>query len=142
MVGTPCGGCQFHTFPYKIAPPILIDGKRTIKTFKNIDDVWDIVDLLIEEIKELNMTRGNEFDIVESINAQLPFFTCINYFIDKDIQKDIKRYVYCKDLGVSPYKGSFNEHPAIWVDKYFLIKRAFAKLEKKQIDASKNERSK
>ena len=79
------------------------------------------------------MREGTEFDITQSINAQLPFFTCRNIFIDKDIQKDIKRYVYCKDLGVSPYKGSFNEHPATWIDKYFLIKQAFAKMEKTQI---------
>ena len=79
------------------------------------------------------MREGTEFDITQSINAQLPFFSCMNIFIDNSIQKDIKRYVYCKDLGVSPYKGSFDEHPAIWVDKYFLIKKAFAKMEKTQI---------
>jgi len=83
------------------------------------------------------MEKGTEFDITQSINAQLPFFTCRNIFIDKGIQRDIKRYVYCKDLGVSPYKGSFNEHPAIWIDKYFLIKQSFAKVEKNQIAEAK-----
>ena len=142
MIGTPCGGCQFHTFPYKAAPPLLIDGKRIDKIFNNIDDVWDVIDLLLNEIKENNMIKGNEFDIAESINAQLPFFTCNNYLHDEEIQRDIKRYIYCKDLGVSAYKGSYGEQPALWVDKYFIIKKAFASLEKKQISSAKNERTK
>lgn len=102
-----------------------------------MDDVWEVVDLLINEIKENNMERGTEFDITQSINAQLPFFTCSNFFIDKEIQKDIKKYVYCKDLGVSPYEGSFENHPALWIDKYFLIKHAFAKQESSEIAKAK-----
>lgn len=69
----------------------------------------------------------------------MPFFTCRNNIIDKTIQKDIQRYVYCKDLGVSPYKGSFDKHPALWVDKYFIMKNAFAKFEKNQINNFKRE---
>ena len=105
-------------------------------TFSCKEDVWNIIDLLIKEVHETN-EKGKEFDTAKSINAQLPFFTCRNIFIDKDIQKDIRRYVYCKDLGVSPYKGSFDEHPAVWIDKYFLIKQSFAKTEKRQIAESK-----
>jgi|TARA_B100000519_G_scaffold159282_1_gene140992 hypothetical protein len=70
----------------------------------------------------------------------MPFFACRNIFYSKSIQKDIQRYVYCKDLGTSPYEGSYNEHPAIWVEKYFIIKSSFAKLEKMQIDKAKQER--
>jgi hypothetical protein len=99
--------------------------------------VWQVVDLLIEEVKENNMMRGTEFDITQSINAQLPFFTCRNIFFDKEIQKDIQRYVYCKDLGVSPYDGSFEKHPALWIDKYFIIKQAFAKQESNEIAKAK-----
>ena len=109
----------------------------SLKSFNGIDDVWEIVDLLIKEVKDNNMQKGTEFDVLQSINAQLPFFTCRNFFIDKDIQRDIKRYVYCKDLGVSPYKGSFDQHPARWGDKYFLIKRSFAKVEQNQIAEAK-----
>jgi hypothetical protein len=69
----------------------------------------------------------------------LPFFTCIDNFIDEDIQKDIKRYIYCKELGTSPYEGSFDKQPALWVDKYFVIKKAFAKFETNQISKIKRE---
>ena len=88
------------------------------------------------------MNQGNEFDVVQSIDAQLPFFTCRNIFIDKDIQRDIKRYAYCKDLSVSAYRGSYGEQPALWVDKYFVIRRAFAKIEKKQIAAQGKRKNK
>ena len=53
--------------------PIRIDGKLEVRTFKNDDDVWEIIDLLIAEAKEFN-EQGKEFDIAKSINAQLPFF--------------------------------------------------------------------
>ena len=49
-------------------------------------------------------------------------------------------YVYCKDLGINPYKGSFNDQPALWIDKYFIMKNAFAKLERAQINKVKQER--
>ena len=79
------------------------------------------------------------FDVAQSINAQLPFFTCRNFFLDANIQKDLKQYVYCKDLGVSPYTGSFGEQPALWIDKYFTIKQAFGKLEQSQIEKTKRD---
>ena len=71
--------------------------------------------------------------MAQSINAQLPFFTCKNIIFDKDIQKDIQRYVYCTDNNVPPYKGAYDDQPALWVDRYFLIKKAFAKRESKVI---------
>ena len=117
-------------------PPLLIDGKRKVLTFKSIDDVWDIIDLLIEEVYE-NNKKGKEFDVAQSINAQLPFFSCRNFFIDNEIQKDIQRYIYCKDNNVPPYEGSYDNQPALWVETYFIIKSAFAKKEKSMIDKNK-----
>ena len=84
-----------------------------------------------------NNKKGKEFDVSQSINAQLPFFSCMNHVIDKKTQRDIQRYLYCKELGISPYKGSYGEQPAKWVDKFFLIKRALAKKEKIQIEKSR-----
>ena len=108
-----------------------------MRTFVCKEDVYDVVDLLIQEVKDNNLKRGSEFDIAESVNAQLPFFACRNILLDKDIQKDIKRYIYCKELGVSPYDGDYGKHPAKWVDRFFVIKNSFAKLEKKYIAKAK-----
>ena len=139
MLGEGCGGCPYHYFPYEATIPILINGKREKKKFNDIEDVWNVIALLTKEIYEENK-KGNEFSVSESINAQLPFFACKNKILDKQIEKDIQRYIYCKDLNVSPYEGSYGQQPALWVDKSILIKRALAKKEKVQIDKVKKEK--
>ena len=82
-------------------------------------------------------TKGNEFDIAKSVNAQLPFFACRNVVLDNQHQKDIQRYIYCKEFGVPAYKGAYGDQPAKWVDKAFVIKNALAKKEKDLIDESR-----
>ena len=135
-MGAPCGGCEFHNFPYTSQIPVLIDGKKEVRTFNNVDDVWDVIDLLIKEVKDFN-GEGTEFDIGKSVNAQLPFFTCVNNMFDSNIQRDIQRYIYCTELGVSPYKGEYGQQPFKWIDRFFFIKSAFAKKEAMQIDKQK-----
>ena len=137
-MGDTCGGCNFHTFPYNAQAPILINGERINKTFTCKEDVWEIIDLLIEEVHEHNK-KGKEFDVAQSINAQLPFFTCKNYLLDSDIQKDISRYMYCKEFNVPPFKGTYGEQPSIWAQKTFIIKNALAKKEKTMIDKVKKD---
>ena len=51
------------------------------------------------------------------------------------MQKDIERYIYSEQFGISPYPGSYGEQPAKWVDRAFIIKSALAKKQKDQIDA-------
>lgn len=134
-----CGGCQYHEFPYKSIPPILIDGRRKEIKFTCKEDVYKVIDVLIKEVNE-NNEKGNEFDLAKSINAQLPFFTCRNHIYDKDIQKDIKRYVYCKEFGISPYPGTYGDQPYEWVDRFYSIKNAFAKRESTQIEKARNKK--
>ena len=127
-----CSGCRFHEFPYKAEIPVSINGKRPIKEFRNDEDVWEVIDLIIEETHELN-SKGNKFDIVSSVQAQLPFFTCNNIVYNKDDQKDIDRYVYCEKFNTPAYPGGYGSQPYLWVQKAFIIRNAFAKLESKQI---------
>ena len=117
----------------------MIDGIREVKTFTCNDDVWDVIDLLIGEVYENNQ-KGKEFDVAQSINSQLPFFTCRNIIYDKEIQKDIQRYLYCNECNVPPYKGDYGEQPALWVDKYFIIKKSLAKRENTMINKVKEEK--
>ena len=138
MLGDPCGGCQYHTFPYEAEIPVLIDGKREKRTFNCEDDVWDVVDLIIEETKQFNEEQGKEFDISTSVISQLPFFGCPNIFFDKDIYRDIQRYIYCEKFGIKPYEGSYGEQPFRWVNRAFAIKTAIAKKEKREIENGKN----
>ena len=67
----------------------------------------------------------------------MPFFACRNVLYSKEHQKDIERYIYSKQFGISPYSGSYGEQPAKWVDKAFIIKNVFAKKERDQIDATR-----
>ena len=57
----------------------------------------------------------------------MPFFTCINVLFEKEAHIDIEKYLYCKEFGVAPYPGSFNDQPKRWVDRMFIIKKAFNK---------------
>ena len=107
--------------------------------FKDEEDVWKIVDMIVEEAQMMNAKTNRKFDIVMSVASQIPFFACKNMFLDKFIQKDIKRYIYCKENSISPYPGSFDEQPYIWVEKYFIMKNAFAKLEKSMIDKKRSQ---
>tara|TARA_Y100001951_G_C11093473_1_gene158014 strand:+ start:285 stop:515 length:231 start_codon:yes stop_codon:yes gene_type:complete len=61
---------------------------------------------------------------------QLPFFACLNQFIDPILQTDISKYIYCQESGIQPYSGSYGEQPAIWIEKYFIIKRTISEMER------------
>ncbi len=98
-----------------------------------MDDVWTVVDLLVEEVKKFN-SEGKSFDVGKSVNAQLPFFTCKNLFHSSENQKDIQRYIYCQDFNTQPYSGSYGEQPFKWIEKSFIIKSALAKLNKDKIE--------
>ena len=131
-----CKGCKFHNFPYKALPPILIDGKRVERTFTCKEDVQKIIKLLIEETKDFN-NKGKSFDVALSVSKQLPFFSCINIIHSQEAQRDIEKYIYCKDFGISPYPGSYNNQPKRWVDRVFFIKKALAKREQSMINNNK-----
>lgn len=107
-----------------------------MRTFESDKDVWGVVDLLIEETEQAN-SEGKNFNIAESIMAQLPFFACNNFVLDREAQKDISRYIYSKDFGISPYKGSYGEQPSRWIEKTFVIKNL---LERQKLKAMKNAR--
>ena len=103
-----------------------------------MDDVWAVADLIIEETTQVNEEQNKSFDVAESLVAQIPFFACNNIFFDRQINQDIEKYLYCEKFNVPPFKGSFEEQPAMWVKRTFAIKTAIAKKEKKDIDGRKN----
>ncbi len=134
-----CGGCQYCEFPYKAQLPVKVNGNYEIREFKSKEDIWSVIDLIIEETIELNKVQGNEFDITSNVKAQIPFFTCFNHIRDKKYTKLINRYVYSIETGTPAYKGSYGEQPAKWIEYFFIIKHALAKKEKDMYDKVKNE---
>ena len=129
-----CGGCPYCNFPYTAEAPI--SGVGQIE-FKSEDDVWGVIDLLVQECNDMNEKTGKGFDVANSVIAQIPFFACFNHFISKEYQEDIKRFVYCQETNVQPYEGSYEQQPYKWVEKYFIIKNAFAKKEQNLIEKAK-----
>lgn len=107
-----------------------------------MDDVWDVVDLVVDETQQINASKGKSFDVTESLAAQIPFFACNNMFFDATINKDIEKYLYCEKFNVPPYEGVYEEQPALWVKKTFAIKAAIAKKEKKDMNGNRNNSSK
>ena len=133
-----CGGCSYESYPYKAQLPVKIDGKYETWEFKSDDDVFKVIDLIIEEVKEFNETSGKSFDVSESVVSQMPFFACRNILFDKDIQKDVQRYLYCEKFNVPPYEGGYGSQPYLWVEKAFLIRKYLAKLESREIKKAKD----
>lgn len=130
-----CEGCNYHQFPYKAHPPI--SGCKE-KVFNDEDDVLEIFDELVKEVK-LRNEEGHNFDIASSVSKQLPFFCCPNVFISKEMRRDLQRYLYCKDANISAYPGDYSKQPALWVDKHFIFKSAISKKQDMEIEKRKRE---
>ena len=132
-----CPECRFHSFPYDAQIPVKVDGVYETRTFNTVDDVWDVVDLIITETESFN-EKGKDFDVALSVSSQLPFFCCKNHMLDNEIQKDISKYLYCKDYGISPFGGSYGDQPKRWVGKHHTIKNALGRKEKQAMEKMKN----
>jgi hypothetical protein len=125
---------MYHKYPYKAQIPILIEGKYQTRTFTSDEDVWSVIQLLIDETKQ-SIEEGSNLHIAESVMAQLPFFSCSNIMIETNSQKDISRFMYSRQYQISPYKGSYGEQPKKWVEKSFLLNHL---LERQRAKAMKN----
>ena len=134
-----CGGCPYCEFPYDATLPIATKNGYETRTFKDVNDVWQVIYLLKEEVINFNEQQGKSFDIVESMIAQIPFFTCLNHIRDEKYLKLINKYIYCIETGTPAHKGDYSEQPARWVDYFFIIKNALAKKEKRMRDKATRE---
>jgi hypothetical protein len=54
---------------------------------------------------------------------------------DSQSQKDISRYIYCRDNNVPPYPGNYGDQPQKWIEKSFVIKNI---IQKEKAKAMKN----
>ena len=85
--------------------------------------------MLIAETKEKNEKMGKSFDIASSVSQQLPFFSCMNIMLDRQAQKDISQYLYCKEFNITPFSGDYGMQPQRWISKVNIIKAAMNKRE-------------
>ena len=71
-------------------------------------------------------SKGKNIDVTTVVYNQIPFFSCKNIFLDNSIQKDLIKYMYCKDFSISPRPGSYGEQSNRWISKALNIKNALA----------------
>ena len=110
------------------------NGKYIEKEFRSDEDVWSVIDSIIEETKTVNEEQGKSFDIARSVSAQLPFFACKNKMLNQEIQNDISRYVYCEKFNVPAYSGAYGDQPNRWIQKSMIIGNAVNKKQKKELE--------
>ena len=133
--------CNFEVFPYTVRSTIKNPKTNKLDTieFKNMDDIWAYIGVLWQEAYNHTKSVKGAF---KSVYMQLPFFCCINKFIDESMQKDIERYIYCEDTKTPAFPGSFGQIPAIWMEKHFIIKQSLAILQEIKTDKLKQKRAK
>ena len=81
---------------------------------------------------------GKSFDIPSSVSQQLPFFSCMNIILNKEFQRDISQYLYCKEFSVPPFPGSYDNQPCRWINKVNIIKAAMGKREEKEYNKAQH----
>ena len=101
----------------------------------NRDDVWEITMQLYN--KELE--NSGFLDAAYSVSRQLFFYTCPNLITgtNPDNSFAINQYHYCKEMNTPAYEGSFHKQPAKWLERWYIIRGALAKLESIQIKKAK-----
>ena len=63
-------------------------------------------------------------DPILAVFHQLPYFCCPDTILDRKIQEDISRYVYCEDTKTQPYPGDYGDVPAKWLSIHFILRNA------------------
>ena len=112
--------------------PVMESGKYVQKEFRSDEDVWSVINSIVEETEATNREQGKSFDSAMSVPDQLPFFACTNFLLDREAQSDIARYVYCERFKVPAYEGHYGNQPNRWIQKSCIIGDLVAKRQNKE----------
>jgi len=110
------------------------NGKYITKEFRSDEDVWSVINLIIEETNTVNKEQGKSFDVASSVSSQIHFFACINRVLSQKVQNDIARYLYCDKFKMPAYKGSYGDQPYRWVKKSIILGNIISKKQKKEAE--------
>ena len=55
----------------------------------------------------------------------------MNIMLNRQAQKDISQYLYCKEFGVVPFPGEYGQQPQRWINKVNIIKNAMGRREER-----------
>tara|TARA_R110002020_G_scaffold10104_11_gene39203 strand:+ start:812 stop:1141 length:330 start_codon:yes stop_codon:yes gene_type:complete len=99
------------------------------------------------ESKEVSRDEFSSSDPALDVFHQLFYFCCPNVILDKKIQEDISRYVYCEDTMTKPYPGNYGDVPAKWTSIHFTLKNTmqlreneYRKKYQRKMQSSKNKK--
>ena len=95
---------------------------------------------LYDESKQIGLDAGLDIDPIAGLKSQIPFVACYNKVLDQSCQEDIQKYVYCDKTGTTPYEGSYGNTPSLWIEKFFVIKKALYLHEKAAINKQNKKR--
>ena len=107
----------------------MINNEYQTRVFRTKEDIWSIVDMLINEEKRKNKSQSLDVDSYYAISKQLPFFTCSNHFYSSGNSCLISKFFYCKEFGIPPHKGTYYAQPNRWIESSFLISNCLSKKE-------------
>ena len=104
------GKDYFGEFPYEALAPSI--NKKII--FNNINDVYD-------ELERLYDRAVNKSDSIgEALFISAGFFVDYTKLVCRDIQTDIKKYIYSRVSKTPPY-ASVIDTPASFIDDFIII---------------------
>ena len=58
--------------------------------------------------------------------------------MENECQKDIAKYIYCKETSTPAYQGAYSDTPSLWIEKYYTIKTTITMRENKLKEKMKN----
>jgi len=131
-----CEGCNYHNFPYEARLPISSSKGYPIQKFNSLDDVKSYIPSLVNEAVEYGCP-----DVNYAVYNQLGTFSCTSLFLNNYSQKDIGKYLFCKDFNIPPSDGSYESQPYKTLQKFNIIKSAIGKLEEMQHRKMQKERA-
>ncbi len=105
------GKCDYAQHPYTATIPT--ESRQSV-TFNSAEDYRNVFLELIAESPE-------KYTVGEQLYRNYRQFACTNHMYDKEIEEMIRRYTYCKETGVPPFSGSYDDQPAWWLEVYAII---------------------
>ena len=74
--------------------------------FLNKKNIWNYIDII------KNMIQGQK-TLISIVNAFIG--VCPKSILNEDIYEILNRYFYCKDFGIQPFGGSYDDQPTEWL---------------------------
>ena len=107
------GEHPFDNFPYTTQGRVI----------ENEDEMWELMISYGGEVGAYSLLQASPRRLFDSWANQI-----------------LSRFVYCRDMNTPAYPGSYEEHPAYWIDAVDLIKAEISKVQEFKANQEKVKR--